>query len=67
MTLHKAFRIPSLQPAKFAPLPAIFVTNSKGNRMLAIDRGYGFEGPEDLSKESSHYLTENTRGEVGPK
>lgn len=56
MKKHKVFEMKSLQPTKFAPLPAVIVSDDKGCEMLAIDRGYGFEAPGELSAESSAFL-----------
>ncbi len=56
MKKHEVFELVSLQPMKFAPLPAVIVSDDVGREMLAIDRGYGFEAPGGLSEESSAFL-----------
>jgi hypothetical protein len=56
MTKHEVFELVSLQPMKFTPLPAVIVTDEAGDEMLAVDRGYGFEAPGELSEESSKFL-----------
>ena len=54
--VHKPFSIVSAVPMKFAPRPAVLVTDSKGKNVLAIDDGYGYVAPCELSEESSKFL-----------